>query len=399
MSIHEIDELDKTGLVLSLSPAERRAVARVTDRIGVEWRADESARLYSRGYVGSVALSQEMVFSVATKVPIANVLLLASLAYRTLPIPPALGDTLLDSQEPVSDWLAVLLIAELQSLLRNGLRQGYVEIEDTLPYVRGRLRLEAATQWSRPGSVFCEFADFLSDIPENRVIRATLEVLATQPLLPGLHLRVEDLLRSFQGVSFSRPTRKLLDACRITRLNQHYRASLELCRLFLEQAGLELEPGEVATPAFFFPMELVFQEAVASLLKERLPHVSRQSGKSYKPVSGEPARTLSFTPDIIVGTPPQLVADTKYARPEVPNRYGGLSYRNNDVYQAVFYALSFSCPGLLIYPRVDRDIDVTFEIEGVPISIVTVDLQEAGLPGLESLVTRVATFVNPIEAA
>ena len=106
--------------------------------------------------------------SVTPKVPIVNILALASLAYRTLPIPAAAGDALLDSEEPVVDWLAVLLVTEIQALLTNGLRQGYVVVRDELPYVRGRLRFDAPP-WARPGLTSCEFADFLPDIPENRL--------------------------------------------------------------------------------------------------------------------------------------------------------------------------------------------------------------------------------------
>src|SRR5437763_15937545 len=91
-------------------------------------------------------------------------------------------------------------------------------------------------------------------------------------------------MRSFIGVSLVRPSRRLIDACRITRLNQHYGPAIALCRLFLEGAGLELETGDLPAPAYFFPMEMVFQEAVTSLLRARLPAVARQSGRTYQPV-------------------------------------------------------------------------------------------------------------------
>jgi McrBC 5-methylcytosine restriction system component len=133
--LHQIGELDKKGVFLSLTPSERRVLARVADRVGVDWQADGSARIYSRGYVGSIALSPDTIVSVTPKVPIVNILALASLAYRTLPIPAAVGDALLNSEEPVVDWLAVLLVTEIQALLANGLRQGYVVVRDELPYV------------------------------------------------------------------------------------------------------------------------------------------------------------------------------------------------------------------------------------------------------------------------
>ena len=172
-------------------------------------------------------------------------------------------------------------------------------------------------------------------------------------------------------------------------MNRHYRPALELCRLLFDQAGASLDVGRVAAPAYFFPMETVFQEAVTTLLRKRLPAVSRQRGGTHHPVEGTPARPLTFAADILIGSPPQLVIDTKYATPEIRNQYGGWSFHNNHVYQVAFYALSLGCPAVLVYPRLERDVDVGFEIDGVAVRLMTVDLNQPALAGLDALVARV----------
>jgi 5-methylcytosine-specific restriction enzyme subunit McrC len=213
-------------------------------------------------------------------------------------------------------------------------------------------------------------------------------------LLPGLQRRTEQLLQNLRGVTLTRPTRQLLDACRITRLNRHYQPSLQLCRLVVDQAGIALDAGETTAPAFFFPMQDVFQEAVTSLLRDRLPAVTRQASASHHAIAGGPQRSLGYAPDIVVGSPPRLVIDTKYARALRPSQHGGWSYRSNGVYQAVFYALSLGCPALLVYPKDDVDVDVQFQIDQTQASIVTVDLQQEGLTGLEELAGKVAELAG-----
>ena len=101
------------------------------------------------GVLEIAALSPDTVISITTKVPVANILMLASLAYHTLPIPPAVGDALLAPVADVVDWLPLLLVCEIQALLDHGLRQDYVIVEDDLPYVRGRLRFRATGAWAR----------------------------------------------------------------------------------------------------------------------------------------------------------------------------------------------------------------------------------------------------------
>jgi 5-methylcytosine-specific restriction enzyme subunit McrC len=399
MIVYDIGELDRAGVTIPLDARERRALAQVSDRLGIEWRPGGSARVFSRSFVGSIVLSDAKSIRVSTKVPVPNILHLASLAYRTLRIPATVGDTLLDQEHSAADWFAVLIITQIEALVGRGLRRDYVVVEEELPYVRGRMRFDGALSWAHPELTPCEFGDFLHDTPENQLLRTTLEVLLTRQLLPGMRVRAEQLIQHFGGVAYVRFSRRLLDTCRITRLNQHYRPAVELCRIFLQGLGLQLETGGVSAPAFFFPMEDVFQEAVTNLLRAKLPAVSRQSTYANQPTAGGPDHSLSFAPDIVVGKPPVLVIDTKYKNAEIRNQYGGLSFRNDDIYQALFYAVRLHCPALLVYPRADRDIDVTFSIQGIPVSIVTVDLRQDRLPALDDLVNRVAEFQHTACAA
>jgi len=180
-------------------------------------------------------------------------------------------------------------------------------------------------------------------------------------------------------------TPALLGATRITRLNQHYEPALELCRIVLEGIGLEHPGGTTTAPAFFFPMAEVFEAGVANYLRGRLSGVRSQVGGTVKAAGGSPVHSLNFRPDVTIGDPPVLVLDTKYARPEIRNAFGGLSFDNSHVYQAAFYARVLDCPGVLIYPRVDRDVATDFVIRGTTLNILTVDLSTPGLAGLDAL--------------
>jgi 5-methylcytosine-specific restriction endonuclease McrBC regulatory subunit McrC len=124
---------------------------------------------------------------------------------------------------------------------------------------------------------------------------------------------------------------------------------------------------------------------VANYLRRRLPGVRSQVGDTVKAAGGSPARPLTFRPDVTIGDPPLLVLDTKYARPEIRNAFGGWSFDNSHAYQAAFYARALDCPGVLVYPRVDRDVATDFVIRGTAISLLTVDLSTPGLAGLDAL--------------
>jgi 5-methylcytosine-specific restriction enzyme subunit McrC len=100
------------------------------------------------------------------------------------------------------------------------MRQGYVDVQDELPYVRGRIRFGAsARSWSHPNLVACEFTDFLPDTPENRVLRMTLEALGRSRLLPGLRARVLAATEWLAGVTLVPFSPQLASGIRLTRLN------------------------------------------------------------------------------------------------------------------------------------------------------------------------------------
>ncbi len=384
MEVVDIPELGP-GAVLDPDDAERRALLAAERYLKLDWLPDGRVRAKPNGFVGSLRLSDTRMLRVSTKVPISNVLALVSLAYRSMPVPVEVGKTLLDDAEPL-DWLTLLLIFEVEALLQREMRQGYVEVEQGLPYIRGRIQFHRqVTTWSQPGLTPCRFTDFTPDTTENRVLRATLESLLTTRLRPGLRERADALARTLDNVKLVPLSRALLSSVRVTRLNQAYGPSLELCRIYFEHSGVDDIAGSVAAPAFFFPMAEVFEKAVASYLASRLPGVRAQPGGSVRAVAGGPSHTFSYSPDLVVGDPPQLVLDTKYSRVERVNQWGGLSYSNQHAYQIVFYGVAHRCPGILIYPRDNRDIDATYELHGQRFTFLTVDLQRDSLVGLSAL--------------
>ena len=388
MEIIDLPELG-AGEILDPTEGERRALLATGRHLKLEWLSDGRVHVKPNGFVGSVRVSDERMLRVTTKVPIANVLELVSLAYRSMRVPVEVGRTLLDESQPL-DWLTLLLISETEALLQRDLRHGYIELETELPYIRGRIQFhrQVAT-WSQPGLTPCRFSDFTPDTSENRVLRATLESLMTETLYPGLRDRVDALTRMLPNVTLGWLSRALFSSVRVTRLNQAYGPALELCRIYFEHRGVDDAAGRITAPAFFFPMAEVFEKAIGNFLAGRLPNVRVQTGGSLHAVAGEPAHTFAYTPDLVVGDPAQLVLDTKYSKAERVDAWGGLTYQNEHAYQLVFYGLAHGCPGILIYPRDDRDIDATYELNVQQFTFITVDLERDSLDGLPALAEAV----------
>ena len=74
---------------------------------------------------------------------------------------------------------------------------------------------------------------------------------------------------------------------------------------------------------------------------------------------------------------PWMVVDSKYKKPLIEHH--GDRFRNTGLYQPFAYAAELNAPAVLVYPRVDWDVNVTLEAAGSNLRIETVDVQ-AGVP-------------------
>jgi len=390
----ELVEWEKAKRV-TLSLGEADKLHRLEKRLDVQWCEGNEALVSGKaGYVGIVSLSDKTQIIVRPHIPIASVLKLACYAYELEPPEKSLiEDAQLDDADP-ADWLAFLLTLEVEKLLSIGLRYGYREVEEDLPYVRGRIDF-GALRWgeSKPGLVPCRFEDFVVDTIENRILRGTLEILSANLLSTVSRIRLRSTLAAFGRVSLVRPTRQMFDRSQLNCLSSYYEPALTLCRLVLESAGIELDAGEVAMPGFFFSMADVFEKGIERALREKFGKQNVHSQHEYNDriqvIEGEPAIPVTFIPDNVIGPreAPWLIVDAKYKNP-MRETWGKEYFHNEDLYQAFTYATALDAPAVLVYPRIGQDVDVTLKLDECAARVMSVDLARSTLSEIQGLMTH-----------
>lgn len=384
-----------------VSQRELRALRRARHGLIVDELADEGAdgvrvRLGPRmGYAGSVTLPGGRRVVVQTKAAVESLPEILALAYRTLAPPPRIGNTQMDSATP-TEWLLVQLAAEIHELLGRGLRRGYVDRRESLPFVRGRTR--PVLNPAKLPYLDCEFADFVSDTLENRILRGVLELLAPAVKNPAVRPAYDDALSYLGDVSRMRPSLAHFDGLRYNRLNQHYKPSLRLARLALEGAGVVDSAGEYAAAAFFVQMWRIWENATFSALRDagvtnllekpRYNQIFVQDG-------GYPSRSITIEPDVVVGPrlAPNLVIDLKWGPAFVMGRHGNRQLNNSHLYQMASYTSGLGCDGVLLYPLMDEDVNATYVFSGRRITVRTVDLSLPALAGLRNAAADIASIL------
>lgn len=330
-------------------------------------------RVHASSWVGVVRL-ETVEIRVVPKVTGDNLGLVKLLEYASgldalwRPGGPA---TLQSAGDSLLDLVALLFIEACERVLRRGLLSGYIEREEDLPMVRGRI-LAARQLLERFGQldrIVCRFDELEHDVVENRLLAATLQIAFSRVTSPNLHRRIARLRAVFEPICD--PDQLDLKTARFAisydRLNAHYETAHQLAWLFLDSLGIDdlLAPGRTRSFAFLLNMNLLFERFVTRLVEQVLParqyRVSSQSGFDSILWNVTAQRSYSrIIPDVVVerrDAPGRRVAiDAKY------KLYDEKGFAPGDIYQTFLYAFAFGPPAsgvlpvsLLLYPATSED--------------------------------------------
>jgi 5-methylcytosine-specific restriction enzyme subunit McrC len=271
--------------------------------------------------------------------------------------------------ETLLDILIRLFADKLVSEVRRGLPQNYIQFEEDLPNLRGRL--DVARQFTtlavRPDRLACRFDALSVDTFLLQIMKACVLFLARYARHSETQRRLAELrlvLAEVQDVP-----RALLpwDKVRFDRSNRHWGSLLALAKLFLHREWQATHHAanrsSLEGTTLLFPMNKLFETYVAVLLKRAVEplgfEVTVQGGLRYclEELDDDdlPRRKLFQTqPDIIIrsGRQAVLILDTKWKRvvSDVVDAKRGVS--QSDVYQLMAYARLYNCPRLLLlYPH------------------------------------------------
>jgi 5-methylcytosine-specific restriction enzyme subunit McrC len=303
----------------------------------------------------------------------------------------------------LAEALVLLFARAAGAALRPGLLHGYREELDTLPTVRGRVRMadQMRARTGLPLPVEVAYDDFTPDILENRLLRTAVDVLGRLRLRHhASRVALARLHQQLRGV-----TSLVLDGRDLpepvwSRLNERYWPALSLARLVLSGGGLEAAAGLEDASALVVDMNAVFERFVRAALREELGLGERAfpaGGRGHR-LYLDVGRSVPLEPDLSWWVAGRCVfaADCKYKRAvgTVPNA---------DVYQMLAYLTALHLPkGLLIYAAgEDAPRDVVIAPAGKRVQVKTVDIARppaqvlADIGALADLIRRSAATLLP----
>lgn len=263
---------------------------------------------------------------------------------------------------PLLDVFIRHFLQETLALVKRGLIARYVEHEDNLTVLRGRLLVSQDSRLNqfRPDRKFCSFDELTVDNPYNQALRQTLAVVRNWIVSVQVQQLWFELWSTFAGLE-AVP----FDSAKVAALPRHrlvarYEPALMWCEWLLKLHSPALLVGSHEAPALLFDMNSLFEAYVAACVQRD----HRGAGFSVH-VQG-PARNLacletSRSPDVFTLYPdvtviarregaPAAIYDAKWKLVDAQ----GVSEK--DMYQMLAYAVAFDCHEIfLVYPWIDAE--------------------------------------------
>lgn len=309
----------------------------------------------------------------------------------------AMTDVAASDFEKVPDLLASVLCQGIGRLLKKGFDRGYVEQEEILSTIRGRIDLGYTGRHGldRHGRALCQFDELEYDVLHNRILKSTLRRLLQLPDLdPKISNQVRGVDRRLTDIRVIPLTANAFKRTTIHRNNRYYRFLLHICELIATYSLPDDKAGGYRFLDFLRDegrMARLFERFVFNFYarEQRVYCVNAERLDWPVEVGGEGREAdLNYLPAMYTdmtlrSTTRTLIIDTKYYKAALISKYGGAPKVNSgNLYQINTYLSSLeSCgapdsvaDGLLLYPTNGYHLDLAWKIKGHNVNVKTLDL-------------------------
>jgi 5-methylcytosine-specific restriction enzyme subunit McrC len=344
ITLREYERLDYARL----GDSGARQLEQVTEHLGIPLFRFFREEARAQQYVGVVRAGDHTIqilpkISERNNQNLAYLIFLLSYAQR-LNLRPAGKATFEELDGSFLEVWTRYFATELNQLLRARLTHRYVEVEERISFLRGKLLVERelAGTGRLYGRYACRYDIFTPDHPLNRVLKFCNGLLVRQTRVPSNRTLLQENDTLLSDVTHGPIRLSDLDRIQLDRLDRDYEPVLELCRLLLESSTLNLRAGRIAQFAFVFDMNRLFEEFVAEFLRRHKSRIRLGDGRrlvkvGYQRRLGRLFGEFNMDADLVLidDAGRSFVVDTKYKVLDPKKRHGGLSQA--DFYQMYAY--------------------------------------------------------------
>ncbi len=270
---------------------------------------------------------------------------------------------------PLMEILIKAFAEKLLSELRRGLDHAYINQEENLPRIKGKLLMNRhiLLNAAHRERFYVGYDDFVSDTPLNRILKATTRRLTFVTVVSGTQKLLLEALAVFDDAADVIPQGYHFAAVHLHRNNERFTPLLDFCHIVWQGQSPAPSAGESETFSFLFNMHELFEEFIAQFILRNAGFlglhkrdIRLQTGIRHlcwlqQEDSAKKVGKFQLKPDILIGPrhAPSLIIDTKWKRLKSSDEDDKNGVSQADMYQMYAYSQRYQCNDVvLLYPKV-----------------------------------------------
>jgi hypothetical protein len=246
---------------------------------------------------------------------------------------------------PLLEIFILMFLDEVSKLIKIGIKSDYVELEDNLKFLKGKLKISKQIHKNivHKERFYICYQEFSIDMAENRLIKSTLEFLYKRSKSSKNQRLIREYLFIFDEISSSSDINADFNRLKLNRQTKHYEQALLWSKIFLQNKSFSPYRGNDVAFALLFDINTLFESYVGNFVKKKFPGTALQHSEKHLV---ENPKSFRLRPDIFLES--KFIADTKW---KIIKSRDDISQA--DLYQLYAYGKKYECGRLyLVYPRI-----------------------------------------------
>lgn len=293
-------------------------------------------------------------------------------------------------ENDVLNLFSRIFVNELNFIIKKGLYREYNSFEEESSIIKGKINLNKSITLilNKQNRLNCTYEELDFNITINRILKTTIiNLLKIKDLSNDNKKSLKNILIYFKSINNIILSKRLFNSIRYNTNNKAYKFIINICELINDNLLIS-ENGEEADFYNFLEderkMAYIFENFVRNFYKKELKIAKVYREDIKWALKGE---NLEYIPkmetDISIEFPnKKIIMDTKYYKKSLTTNYGKDKLISGNLYQLFAYLKNNetkslkdkNSDGILLYPRVNKDLDLKYNIENHIIKICTVNL-------------------------
>ncbi|MBE8723384.1 McrC family protein [Flavobacterium hungaricum] len=238
-------------------------------------------------------------------------------------------------------------------LLNSSVYQKYIEIENELSFVKGRINFQEYINQNlargRNHKVNCIYDSFEIDNPFNQCIKYVSKMLLSVSKDHQNRRNLKNILFLLDEVSDLKISSEECKRIQFNPMFSDFETVRDYCVLFLENSISFNYKNDLKLFAFLLPMEYVFEDFIFGFIDKELDNINPKG--QVKGVCLDEEKKFGLKPDLVLDLGnKKIIADNKYKMVYSDDNKKGIS--QSDLYQMLAYAIRFKIKDIkLFYPK------------------------------------------------